>query len=134
MKKDNFCIEHHIVKLDNLPDGTQMDKLSDEELLNLMKQCNYFQNNACYMASDAYISREIAGEVVLVPMDDLGENGMVTFNETGAFLWKMLKKKQTAGDLVYALQQEFNVSCETADADVQLFLDSALRCGMIKKT
>lgn len=134
MKIDNFCIEHHIVKLDNLPAGTQLGKLSDEELLEIMKQCNYFQNKARYIASDAYISREIAEEVVLVPMDDLGENGMITFNETGAFLWKMLNKKQTAGDLVYALQQEFNVSQETADADVRLFLDSALRCGMIKKT
>lgn len=133
MKKKMTGIESHFVTLDHLPAGTQLGKLSDEELLAVMKQCNYFQNKTCYIASDAYISREILGELVLIPMDDLGENGMVTFNETGAFLWKELRQQRTARDLVEALQREFNVSYEIADADVQRFLESAVRCEMVKK-
>lgn len=133
MKKKMADMDWHIVRMDNLPADIQLGKLSDEELLGIMKQCHYDRNKACYIASDDFISREIAGELVLIPMDDLGENGMVTFNETGTYLWKLLQEKRTSGDLAYALRQEFNVTDEIAAEDVQRFLDSACSCGMVKK-
>ena len=43
-----------------------------------------------------YLLREIAGEYMLVPLGESGLtfNSIVTFNETGAFIWKKLKTEQ----------------------------------------
>lgn len=55
---------------------------------------------------------------------------MITLNETGAFLWKLLETEQTDKTLVAALLAEYDVTEERAVADVDAFLghlrDSAL--------
>lgn len=58
---------------------------------------------------------------------------MITLNETGAFLWKLLETEQTDKTLVAALLAEYDVTEERAVADVDAFLghlrDSALLEG-----
>ena len=55
---------------------------------------------------------------------------MITLNETGAFLWKLLETEQTEETLVAALLEEYDVTKDRAAADVAAFLTS-LRDGSL---
>ena len=71
-----------------------------------------------------YILREIAGDYIIVPVGKaaLEFNGMITVNETGAFLWKQLTKDTTKEELVHAMQEEYEVSEDEARIEIEEFL------------
>ena len=58
-------------------------------------------------------------------------NGMITLNETGAFLWKQLENGCDEQALIAALCAAFEVDAETAEQDVQAFVQSALQAGLL---
>ena len=71
-----------------------------------------------------YILREIAGDYIVVPVGAaaLEFNGMITVNETGAFLWEKLREGTTKEELLHAMLEEYEVSEKEAEADIQEFL------------
>ena len=71
-----------------------------------------------------YILREIAGDYIIVPVRAaaLEFNGMITVNETGAFLWEKLREGTTREELLHAMLEEYEVSEKEAEADIQEFL------------
>ena len=71
-----------------------------------------------------YILREIAGDYIIVPVGAaaLEFNGMITVNETGAFLWEKLREGMTREELLHAMLEEYEVSEKEAEADIQEFL------------
>ncbi len=52
-------------------------------------------------------------------------HGMITLNESGAFLWERLQTHISEEDLVSALCAEYEIDPETAAADVKKFLSIA---------
>ncbi len=73
---------------------------------------------------DGFLLKEIAKSWVVVPV---GENlvdfqMMMTLNETGVFLWNLLKEEKTQEELTDALLAEYDVDRETAAADVAEFV------------
>lgn len=52
-------------------------------------------------------------------------HGMITLNETGAFLWKKLQDSASEEELVSALCAEYDVDPEVARNDVKKFIDIA---------
>lgn len=73
---------------------------------------------------DGFILKEVAGSYVIVP---IGENlvdfsAMITTNETGAFLWELLKEDKSSDELVAELLKEYDVEEDTAKADVLEFV------------
>lgn len=72
---------------------------------------------------DGFILREVAGETVVIPTDDtLDLNMMITLNETGAFLWKLLDQETDETAMVSALLGEYDVNEETARTSVSAFV------------
>ena len=74
-----------------------------------------------------FVLREIAGETLLVPAGKtaLDLNGMLTLNETGAALWRMLPEAADAEALTQGLLQEFEgAPAEQVRADVEEYPDS----------
>lgn len=71
-----------------------------------------------------YILREIADDYIIVPVGKAAMefNGMITVNETGAFLWKILTKGAAKEELLHAMLEEYEVSAEEAEADIDEFL------------
>lgn len=90
--------------------------------------------NMHYIASGGFVTREIAGEVLAVPVGEMTRklNGMITFSESGAFLWKLLSEKRTHAQLVQALAEEYGQKPEDVSADVDAFLEHALKRGMVE--
>jgi hypothetical protein len=66
-----------------------------------------------------YLLREIAGEYMLVPLGNSSLNSMVSFNETGAFVWKKLEQGLNEEEIANALTAEYNVAYNQALEDVK---------------
>ena len=71
-----------------------------------------------------YVLRQIADTWAVLPLGaaTLSFNGMMTLNETGRLLWSKLEDGCEANDLVKALLDEYEVSPEQANQDVDEFL------------
>lgn len=132
--KKAFCTpEVHLIKLDRIQPGTDLSLLSDEELLAVMQQGGYKQNKTMYIANEEYLSRSVAGETILVPIDSQndGLNGMITFNEAGNLMWEWLQKKCTKADLAYRLAKEYEKEISDVEDDVDQFVDRAVKRGFV---
>ena len=80
-----------------------------------------------------FVTREVAGDWLLVPVGrtTLDMNGLLTLNETGAFLWERLPAAEDEEALVSALLDEFEVDRKTAADDVTEFLGRLRKLGII---
>ena len=72
-----------------------------------------------------YILREVAGTNVVLPVGKatVNFNGMLTLNDSGVMLWKLLEEDTSAEALAEMLCTQYDVSEETARKDVEEFLD-----------
>ena len=78
--------------------------------------------------------RNIANTWVVLPLAEktVDFNGMLKLNDTGVLLWKALEHGADRDALVKALTDEYDVSRETALADVDEFLNTLIRIGCIE--
>jgi hypothetical protein len=69
--------------------------------------------------------RSVAGQNIVVPIGDaaIDFNGMISLNESGAFLFKALLEDTTEDKLAAALLDEYDVSLDCAKEDVAAFLN-----------
>lgn len=60
--------------------------------------------------------------------------GMITLNATGIFLWKKLESGAYDDDLVDALVDEYEIDKETAQKDVEDFLNTLKGADIIENS
>ncbi len=72
---------------------------------------------------EGFILREVAGDTIAMPGTEMDINAMVTLNETGAFLWKLLEQETTEEVLIAAIVKEYSVDQETAATAVKNFVE-----------
>ena len=72
-----------------------------------------------------FVLREIAGEYIIIPTGRtaLEFNGLITVNEVGMELWKMLQEDVTF--------EEYDVDENAAREDIQEFLDRLVKGGIL---
>ena len=72
-----------------------------------------------------YVLRQIGDDYIIVPVGEavLNFNGMLTVNETGAFLWEELVKGTNKGELLRTLMDNYEVTQEEAEKDIDEFLE-----------
>lgn len=82
-----------------------------------------------------FILREIAGEHIIVPTGDtvLQFNGMITVNDLGLVLWELLQNDITEDEMVEKVLEEYEIDEKTARNDIQEFIESLVKAGIIKK-
>lgn len=73
-----------------------------------------------------FVLKDIAGSYVIVPTGDnlVDFSAMITVNETGAFLWKLLGDDVSTEELADAMCREYDVSKEDALSDVSEFVET----------
>ena len=76
-------------------------------------------------AKSGFILRDIAGEHILMPIDDniSKYNGVVLLNDVSAFLWKKLEHPVSRDDLLTALLDQYRVDEATAANDLDQLLE-----------
>ena len=81
-----------------------------------------------FQANSNFILREIAGDYILVPTGDAIKsfNGLISLNETGAFLWNLLEQKRTLAELSEFMAKEYEMTAEECETDIREFLEPAL--------
>jgi len=82
---------------------------------------------------DGYILRNIADEWIIVPIGDKIHdfNGLMVVNETGSFLWKKLLGDCSKEELLSGLINEYEVDINTAEEDIDAFIDSLFQGGVL---
>ena len=73
----------------------------------------------------SFVTRQVGGETLIVPVSgsvaDL--ESIFVLNEVGSHIWHVLGSPVTVDDLVRAVVAKFDVTAESARADVLAFLE-----------
>ena len=72
---------------------------------------------------EGFLLREVAGDTIAMPGSEMNINAMITLNETGAFLWKLLETETTEEELAAAIVGQYSVDEETAKTAVHNFVE-----------
>ena len=88
-----------------------------------------------YCIKPGYILREIAGEYVIVPVDEecMISNAVMVPNDTAVFLWKAFQNPHTKEDAVRKGMEEYDVEEETIRSAVYRFLKDTLKYKIIEE-
>lgn len=83
---------------------------------------------------NGFVLRSIAGSNIVVPIGSASVdfNGMITLNDSAAFLWKCLEKGAEIEDLVQALLGEYEVDEDTARSCAVAFVDELKKAECIE--
>ena len=79
-----------------------------------------------------YTVKKIADKTIAVPVSEAGGSRMMLLNETGYLLWSALEKGTDKDALQQILLQEYDVSGDTALADVEEFLCQLRQMGALE--
>jgi len=82
-----------------------------------------------------FVLRDVADVWAVLPTaaDTLNFDGMLTLNDSGAMLWQKLEQGADRDGLVEALLEEYEVSREQAQSDVDAFLATLAEAGCLEK-
>ncbi len=70
--------------------------------------------------------------VVAVGKASLELNGLITLNETGAFIWRMLQQGCEYDDILKAILKEFDTDEQTAKQGIDSFLDEVKAANLLE--
>jgi len=78
-----------------------------------------------YKIKHRFVTRQIGDDMVLVPVETnvANMNELFTMNSTASFIWKHVDGVNTEEDIIRLLQEEFDVDMQTAERDLNDFLD-----------
>ena len=91
--------------------------------------------NICWVRDNDMVFRRFGDEMVLVPVRrGLGDlNSFYVLNEVGYFLWEQLVEPVTLDELVERVSEDFDVSHEDAQVDVESFIGELVTLKAVKK-
>lgn len=83
---------------------------------------------------DNLVLREVAGVWVVLPLAEkvLDFSGMLSLNETGVDLWKLLEKGSTREEMATSLTEIYEIDYDQALADVDEFIDVLNKAGCLE--
>ena len=86
------------------------------------------------MRSADLVSRDVAGETVVVPIcRGVGDlDSIFTFNAVGTHLWNLLTEGRTEAELASSVTKRFRVNEDMARDDVRNFLTDLLGVGLVR--
>lgn len=81
-----------------------------------------------------FILRNVANAHIVVPVSQniLNYKGMLSLNESGAFLWGVLEKGTDRAGLLASLLEEYDVPQAVAEKDLDEFLEHVRRIGALE--
>jgi hypothetical protein len=82
-----------------------------------------------------FVLRQIASVWVVLPLGNaaLDFREMLTLNESGVLLWRLMKEGCDREDLVAALLTEYDVSRSVAEADADEFVEKLRSAGCLEQ-
>lgn len=98
-----------------------------------MRECDKRKVIYVMKIKDGYIMRNVAGNYIVVPVGEkaVDFNGLITTNETGAFIWNLLAEGTTQESIVNEMLKEYEVESSVAETDVQNFIDKLKKADLL---
>ena len=83
---------------------------------------------------EGYMLRNVADNYIVVAVGEnaLDFNGLITTNETGAFLWELLEDNKSFDDLLSSVLNEYEIDEATAKADIDGFIKKLKDADLLK--
>ena len=82
---------------------------------------------------DGFLLRKTAGKFIVLPLGgELDLGSLITLNETGAFLWRLMETETTKEALAEALLAEYDVEKARAEADLEALLAKMSAAGILE--
>jgi hypothetical protein len=91
--------------------------------------------DSVYARNDRVVSRRIVDELILVPIrQHVAEmETLYTLNEVGARVYELIDGKRPMREIVESIVSEFEVTFETAEADVREFISQLLQIDGVRE-
>ncbi len=90
--------------------------------------------NAVFVHSEDIVSREIDGEIIIVPLVagiGTAEEELFTLNETAKVIWRKLDGKRRLGEIVNELSTRYRTPTEVVKKDVVGLVRELLKRKML---
>lgn len=81
---------------------------------------------------DGYRLRKVGNNSIVVAVGGINFTGLITVNETGTFIWKMLEKGAEAEEIVAALAQECEVNADDIRGEVLEFIEKLKGADLVE--
>jgi hypothetical protein len=93
------------------------------------------QLDACYRRAPSIVSREIAGETILVPIrKNMGDlESIYTLNETAAYAWELIDGQRSVQTIRDEIVGEFEVGADEAEQDLLKLLAQLESFGAVER-
>lgn len=82
-----------------------------------------------------FILRDVAGKTFVVATGELSKSfkGMITLNETGKFIWKLLENDITMEEIVDKMLEVYEgVERSIVENDVEIFVEKLVRDNILE--
>ena len=88
-----------------------------------------------YKRSNDMVFREVAGEMILVPVTASAEDAdsIYVLNETGAAAWDLFDGVLTLQEVAEEIAERFEVTPERALEDLQLYVEELMAAGALEE-
>ena len=89
--------------------------------------------NSMYFKKEDVVTRQIAGETLLVPIygDLANMERIFALDEVAAFIWEQLDGKKSLKDILDGVLDAFDVKKEQAETDIFEFIDELLKADLV---
>lgn len=81
---------------------------------------------------EGYRLRKVGNNSIVVAVGGINFTGLITVNETGTFIWKMLEKGAEPNEVVNALAKECDVNPSDIQGEVYEFLQKLKGEGLVE--
>ena len=82
-----------------------------------------------------FVLREIAGDYIIVPVGEsaIDFNGMITLNEIGVFIWKLLQEEHSYDEILHTILNEYDSTEDQVRKDLDDFLKQMKEANLIQR-
>lgn len=93
------------------------------------------EGSKIYNKSKNIVTREIEGEVILVPVvsEATEMDSIYVLNETSSFIWNLLDGKNSLDDILNRMLDTYDVTPERAKKDIKDFINTLLNFGALEE-
>ena len=83
---------------------------------------------------DNYVLTKVVDSYIAVPVGsgNVDLNTIISLNETGAFIWNLMKEDIEKEAVIEAMLNEYDVNREQAEADVEKFISQIKEADLLK--
>lgn len=81
---------------------------------------------------DGYRLRKVGNNSIVVAVGGINFTGLITINETGTFIWKMLEKGTDVPEIIDALAKECDVKPEDIQGEVTEFIEKLKGADLVE--